>query len=165
MVLPKAFVNTVEVRGQLSVSNVLSAICAGYEAGTVPKICDQFAANKDVTAFVQKGGESGSADSSGSSEMTEESLASEEDAGRTCVMKSLRSTCPLKTKTNPAEPLEDPWTLPHVEEPPPSSRPIESREHHANKEKFHNDKHNWVPIWNHGVLFDHVVAYWSICVL
>lgn len=41
VVLPTAFVNTAAIRGALTVNNVFDAICAGYAAGTSPKICQQ----------------------------------------------------------------------------------------------------------------------------
>jgi hypothetical protein len=41
VVLPTAFVNTAAIRGALTVSNVFTAICAGYAAGTVPEICQK----------------------------------------------------------------------------------------------------------------------------
>ena len=60
VVLPTAFVNTAAIRGQLSSANVFSAICAGYEDGTRPPICDQCVSCSDpascVTSGVCKGG-------------------------------------------------------------------------------------------------------------
>lgn len=41
VVLPTAFVNTAALRGALTVSNVFSAICAGYAQGTAPTICQK----------------------------------------------------------------------------------------------------------------------------
>lgn len=41
VVLPTAFVNTVALRGALTVTTVFNAICAGYLEGTAPKVCTQ----------------------------------------------------------------------------------------------------------------------------
>jgi len=55
VVVPTAFVNTAALRGQLSVSNVFAAICAGFADGTVPDVCDQCAACRDPVQCVQTG--------------------------------------------------------------------------------------------------------------
>jgi len=39
VIMPTAFVNSVAIRGAMSVSNIFQAICAGYEQGTKPEIC------------------------------------------------------------------------------------------------------------------------------
>ena len=41
VILPTAFVNTIALRGGLSVDTVFSAICNGYLEGTAPKICKE----------------------------------------------------------------------------------------------------------------------------
>lgn len=56
VVLPTAFVNTAPIRGQLSSNSIFHAICAGYAAGTTPKICEQCAACSDPTACVSSNG-------------------------------------------------------------------------------------------------------------
>ena len=55
VVLPTAFVNTAAIRGQLSATNVFAAICAGYEEGTRPAICDKCVACSDPLACVTNG--------------------------------------------------------------------------------------------------------------
>jgi len=40
IVLPTVFVNNVALRGALSASTVISALCAGFAEGTKPKICE-----------------------------------------------------------------------------------------------------------------------------
>jgi len=56
VVLPTAFVNTVALRGGLTVSMVFSAICAGYLEGTQPTICNQCVKCPDQTECVKNGG-------------------------------------------------------------------------------------------------------------
>ena len=56
VVLPTAFVNTAALRGALTVSNVFSAICSGYAAGTKPKICDQCSNCGDPLECVENNG-------------------------------------------------------------------------------------------------------------
>jgi len=41
VILPTVFVNTAALRGQLSMTNVFTAICAGYLEGTEPVICEK----------------------------------------------------------------------------------------------------------------------------
>lgn len=56
IVLPTAFVNTVALRGALTIPTVFSAICAGYLEGTEPKICTQCAKCPDEIGCVRSGG-------------------------------------------------------------------------------------------------------------
>lgn len=56
VVLPTAFVNTAAIRGALTVSNVFTAICAGFAAGTMPSICQQCAGCSDQAGCVANKG-------------------------------------------------------------------------------------------------------------
>ena len=55
VVLPTTFVNTVALRGSLSVSNVFTAICGGYAAGSAPEICDTCIGCGDPSACADTG--------------------------------------------------------------------------------------------------------------
>jgi len=55
VVLPTAFVNTAAIRGALSVSNVFTAICAGYLSGTRPSVCDACDTCSDKEECARKG--------------------------------------------------------------------------------------------------------------
>ena len=56
VILPTTFVNTAAMRGQLSVKNIFTAICAGYSDGTTPLICDQCSGCSDTIECVTNGG-------------------------------------------------------------------------------------------------------------
>lgn len=56
VVVPTAFVNTAAIRGSLTVSNVFSAICAGYVQGSVPSICTQCSQCADVVDCIKSKG-------------------------------------------------------------------------------------------------------------
>ena len=56
VVVPTAFVNTAAIRGSLTVSNVFSAICAGFVQGSVPQICTMCSQCTDVVGCVKSGG-------------------------------------------------------------------------------------------------------------
>jgi hypothetical protein len=56
VVLPTAFVNTAAIRGALTVNNVFDAICAGFAAGTTPKICTKCQSCSDPGACAKAGG-------------------------------------------------------------------------------------------------------------
>lgn len=55
VILPTAFVNTAALRGALTVANVFTAICAGYLAGTEPKICELCNTCPDKATCAQEG--------------------------------------------------------------------------------------------------------------
>jgi len=55
VVLPTAFVNTVALRGALTVNSVFNAICAGFLDGTEPKICKQCYGCHDQTSCIENG--------------------------------------------------------------------------------------------------------------
>jgi len=55
VVLPTAFVNTVALRGALTISTVFHGICAGYLEGTQPKLCSQCAGCNDLLNCVDDG--------------------------------------------------------------------------------------------------------------
>lgn len=56
VVLPTAFVNTAAMRGQLSPKTVFNAICAGYQEGTTPDVCDKCAGCSDTVECIENGG-------------------------------------------------------------------------------------------------------------
>lgn len=55
VILPTAFVNTVALRGGLSVETVFTAICNGYAEGTEPKICGQCTGCPDFDGCISNG--------------------------------------------------------------------------------------------------------------
>jgi hypothetical protein len=55
VVIPSAFVNTAAIRGALTPTNVFSAICAGFSAGTQPDVCIQCGACSDAPGCVAAG--------------------------------------------------------------------------------------------------------------
>lgn len=55
VILPTAFVNTVALRGGLSVDTVFTAICNGYAEGTEPKICNQCTGCPDFDGCISSG--------------------------------------------------------------------------------------------------------------
>lgn len=57
VVLPTAFVNTAAIRGALTVTNIFTAICAGFSDGTKPLICQQCDKCTDPESCVKAGGE------------------------------------------------------------------------------------------------------------
>jgi len=56
VVVPTAFVNTAAIRGSLTVSNVFSAICAGFVQGSAPLICTMCSQCSDVVGCVKAKG-------------------------------------------------------------------------------------------------------------
>jgi hypothetical protein len=68
VVLPTAFVNMAAIRGALTVKNVFTAICAGFEAGTTPSICTKCAQCGDPVTCVEKGRCTSSGSGGGSSD-------------------------------------------------------------------------------------------------
>jgi PA domain len=56
VVVPTAFVNTAAIRGALTVSNVFTAICAGFAQGTAPPICTQCSNCYDAVDCINKKG-------------------------------------------------------------------------------------------------------------
>lgn len=54
VILPTAFVNTVALRGGLSVDTIFTAICNGYLEGTEPSICKQCDGCSDFDTCIQK---------------------------------------------------------------------------------------------------------------
>ena len=55
VIMPTTFVNGVAIRGSMTVSNVFQAICAGYEQGTKPHICDTCSQCGDPVKCVKHG--------------------------------------------------------------------------------------------------------------
>jgi len=55
VVIPGTFVNNVAIRGALTPTNLFSAICAGYLAGTAPSICARCSGCMNVPGCVVKG--------------------------------------------------------------------------------------------------------------
>jgi hypothetical protein len=55
VVIPTAFVNSVAMRSELNVENVLSAICSRYVNGSKPKVCRRCAGCSDVISCVKYG--------------------------------------------------------------------------------------------------------------
>jgi hypothetical protein len=53
VVVPSTFVNLSVIRGQLSVSNVFMAICAGYAEGSKPAACDMCVGCSDVPSCLK----------------------------------------------------------------------------------------------------------------
>jgi len=56
VIMPTAFVNRVAIRGAMTSANVFQAICAGYEQGTKPSICDMCSTCGDPVKCVEHGG-------------------------------------------------------------------------------------------------------------
>ena len=56
VVVPTAFVNTAAIRGSLTVSNVFTAICAGFMQGTAPSICTMCSQCADPVSCIKKKG-------------------------------------------------------------------------------------------------------------
>jgi hypothetical protein len=56
VVVPTAFVNTAAIRGALTVSNVFSAICAGFVQGSVPSICTMCSQCADPVSCIKSKG-------------------------------------------------------------------------------------------------------------
>jgi len=54
VILPTAFVNTVALRGSLSISTIFTAICNGYLEGTEPSICKQCSGCPDFDKCIEK---------------------------------------------------------------------------------------------------------------
>jgi hypothetical protein len=56
ILLPSTYVNRVVIRGALTPSTVLKAICAGYAEGTAPDICNRCMNCPDAVGCVKQGG-------------------------------------------------------------------------------------------------------------
>eukprot|EP00591_Stephanopyxis_turris_P008548 CAMPEP_0195517022 /NCGR_PEP_ID=MMETSP0794_2-20130614/9514_1 /TAXON_ID=515487 /ORGANISM="Stephanopyxis turris, Strain CCMP 815" /LENGTH=536 /DNA_ID=CAMNT_0040645753 /DNA_START=62 /DNA_END=1672 /DNA_ORIENTATION=- len=55
VIMPTAFVNESAIRGKLSVNTIFAAVCAGFEAGSVPDICKQCASCPDQQGCISNG--------------------------------------------------------------------------------------------------------------
>lgn len=56
VIMPTAFVNKVAIRGGMTSANLFQAICAGYEQGTRPHICDRCSQCGDPAGCAKHGG-------------------------------------------------------------------------------------------------------------
>jgi len=68
VVLPTMFINSAPMRGALTENTVFNAVCAGFQAGSEPDVCNTCRGCIDVTECVQKGfckGTSGGVSSGG----------------------------------------------------------------------------------------------------
>jgi len=54
VILPTAFVNGIEIRGELSVNTMLAAICNGFLKGKEPRVCKECAGTSDVDWCIAK---------------------------------------------------------------------------------------------------------------
>lgn len=55
VVLPTMFINSAPMRGALSTETVFGAVCAGFQSGSEPSICNTCSGCSDVTECVKKG--------------------------------------------------------------------------------------------------------------